>query len=78
MNANASVAGEGGGSSNDDSGSEALHRAMSSSQKRAITMRQALGYGIGDFYGGGQLTLIATYLSLFWTRFCGMDIATSQ
>lgn len=41
-------------------------------------MRQALGFGVGDFYGGGQLTLIATYLGLFWTRFCGMSISTSQ
>lgn len=45
---------------------------------RKIGMGEALGYGIGDFYGGGQLTLISTYLALFWTRFCGMDIAVSQ
>lgn len=42
-----------------------------------IGLKEAIGYGIGDCYGGGQLTLIGTYLSLFWTRFCGMDIAVS-
>ncbi|MBT1172768.1 MFS transporter [Bifidobacterium sp. MA2] len=61
-----------------DGDSDALRGAIGSSKGRRITFRQALGYGVGDFYGGGQLTLIATYLSLFWTRFCGMDIATSQ
>lgn len=45
---------------------------------RRIGLKEAIGYGIGDCYGGGQLTLTATYLSLFWTRFCGMDIAASQ
>ena len=45
---------------------------------RRIGLKEAIGYGIGDCFGGGQLTLIATYLSLFWTRFCGMDIAVSQ
>ncbi|WEV72561.1 MFS transporter [Bifidobacterium sp. ESL0790] len=43
-----------------------------------ITLRDAIGYGIGDVYGGGQLTLIGTYLVLFWTRFCGMSISTAQ
>lgn len=45
---------------------------------RKISMREAIGFGAGDFYGGGQLTLIATYLALFWTRFGGMSIATAQ
>ena len=61
-----------------DSESDALRSAIDSSKGRHITFPQALGYGIGDVFGGGQLTLITTYLSLFWTRFCGMDIATSQ
>lgn len=61
-----------------DSESEALRNAIGTAARRNITMPQALGFGIGDFFGGGQLTLITTYLSLFWTRFCGMDIATSQ
>lgn len=74
-NGSASDSGSGNGSA---SGSEALREAITSSSRRNITMPQALGYGIGDFFGGGQLTLTATYLSLFWTRFCGMDIATSQ
>ncbi|KAB8287227.1 melibiose carrier protein [Bifidobacterium ramosum] len=60
------------------SSSAALRAAVSTPAPRKITLRDAIGFGIGDFYGGGQLTLIATYLSLFWTRFCGMDIATSQ
>ncbi|KFI90041.1 MFS transporter [Bifidobacterium scardovii] len=58
--------------------SRALRNALNGKQPRKITMKQAVGFGIGDFYGGGQLTIIATYLSLFWTRFCGMDIGTSQ
>ena len=41
-------------------------------------MREAIGFGVGDFFGGGQLALISTYLTLFWTRFCGMNIATAQ
>lgn len=45
---------------------------------RKISMRQAIGFGVGDFFGGGQLTLIATYLALFWTRFGGMSITTAQ
>ncbi|KAA8815418.1 sodium:galactoside symporter [Bifidobacterium callitrichos] len=61
-----------------DSESDALRSAIDSSKGRHITFPQAFGYGIGDVFGGGQLTLITTYLSLFWTRFCGMDIATSQ
>lgn len=60
------------------SSSKALQSATKTGGARKITLRNAIGYGIGDFYGGGQLTLISTYLSLFWTRFCGMDISTSQ
>ncbi|RSX58502.1 MFS transporter [Bifidobacterium samirii] len=58
--------------------SRALDAAVTRSDRRRITLPQAVGYGVGDFYGGGQLTIISTYLALFWTRFCGMDIATSQ
>ncbi|WP_240541387.1 MFS transporter [Bifidobacterium santillanense] len=61
-----------------DIDSKALRAAMSGPGPRKITMRQAVGFGVGDCYGGGQLTLIATYLSLFWTRFCGMSIGTAQ
>ncbi|WEV64228.1 MFS transporter [Bifidobacterium sp. ESL0732] len=43
-----------------------------------ITLGNAVGYGIGDIYGGGQLTLIGTYLVLFWTRFYGMSISVAQ
>ncbi|NMM99445.1 melibiose carrier protein [Bifidobacterium sp. DSM 109958] len=43
-----------------------------------VTFAQSVGFGLGDFYGGGQTTLTATYLSLFWTRFCGLDIQTAQ
>ena len=45
---------------------------------RKITLREGLGFGIGDFYGGGTLTLIPTYLGLFWTKFCGLDIQSAQ
>lgn len=38
----------------------------------------AIGYGMGDLYGGGQGALVATYLALFWNRFCGMDIGLTQ
>ena len=58
--------------------SRALGEAVGRSDRRRISLPQALGYGVGDFYGGGQMTIVATYLALFWTRFCGMDIATSQ
>ncbi|WEV52813.1 MFS transporter [Bifidobacterium sp. ESL0704] len=43
-----------------------------------ITLGNAIGYGVGDIFGGGQLTLIGTYLVLFWTRFCGMSISSAQ
>lgn len=43
-----------------------------------MTIRSAIGYGIGDFYGGGQGVLVSTYLALFWTRFCGMSIGSAQ
>lgn len=46
--------------------------------KRRITLRNAIGFGIGDCFGGGQLTLITTYLALFWNRFGGMSITTAQ
>ncbi|WP_169833992.1 MFS transporter [Bifidobacterium myosotis] len=58
--------------------SHALRAALDGTGPRKITLREAIGFGIGDFYGGGQLTIIATYLSLFWTTFCGMSIATAQ
>ncbi|MDF7665755.1 MFS transporter [Bifidobacterium sp. ESL0745] len=48
------------------------------SRKDPITLANAIGYGVGDIYGGGQLTLIGTYLVLFWTRFCGMSISLAQ
>lgn len=48
------------------------------SRRDPITLGNAIGYGIGDVYGGGQLTLIGTYLVLFWTRFCGMSISVAQ
>ena len=41
-------------------------------------MKSALGFGAGDFFGGGQLALVTTYLALFWTRFCGMNISIAQ
>ena len=58
--------------------SQALRAALSGTQPRKITMKDAFGFGLGDFFGGGQLTLISVYLSLFWTKFCGMSIATAQ
>ena len=67
-----------GSGSGSDSDSRALRDALSGTGPRKITMKQAIGFGVGDCYGGGQLTLIATYLSLFWTRFCGMSIGTAQ
>lgn len=48
------------------------------SRNDPITLANAIGYGVGDIYGGGQLTLIGTYLVLFWTRFCGMSISLAQ
>ncbi|WEV75547.1 MFS transporter [Bifidobacterium sp. ESL0800] len=48
------------------------------SRNAPITLGNAIGYGIGDIFGGGQLTLIGTYLVLFWTRFCGMSISLAQ
>ncbi|MBT1164850.1 MFS transporter [Bifidobacterium felsineum] len=58
--------------------SHALSHALQNPGVRKITLRNAIGFGVGDFYGGGQLTIIAAYLSLFWTTFCGMSIATAQ
>lgn len=58
--------------------SHALNQALRDPGVRKITLRNAIGFGVGDFYGGGQLTIIAAYLSLFWTTFCGMSIATAQ
>lgn len=49
-----------------------------SSERGPMTLAHALGFGIGDFFGGGQMVVIATYTSLFWTRFCGMDISRAQ
>ena len=45
---------------------------------RKITMANAFGFGIGDFYGGG-FGQIATYLPVFWVTFAGLavDQATS-
>jgi len=47
-------------------------------RSRKVTIRSAIGYGMGDFYGGGQGVLVSTYLALFWTRFCGMTIGSAQ
>ena len=49
-----------------------------SHQPRKVTAISAIGYGMGDLYGGGQGALVATYLALFWNRFCGMDIGLTQ
>ncbi|WEV59189.1 MFS transporter [Bifidobacterium sp. ESL0728] len=43
-----------------------------------ISLLDAIGYGLGDAYGGGSGGLVSTYLVLFWTRFCGMSISTAQ
>ena len=51
---------------------------FSRSHSGGISMRSALGFGAGDFFGGGQLALVTTYLALFWTRFCGMNISAAQ
>lgn len=40
-----------------------------SQSKKTISMKSALGFGAGDFFGGGQLALVTTYLALFWTLF---------
>lgn len=61
-----------------DTDSKALSAALSGASPRKITLKQAIGFGVGDFYGGGQLTIVAAYLSLFWTKFCGMSISTAQ
>ena len=45
---------------------------------KPISIWSALGFGAGDFFGGGQLALVTTYLALFWTRFCGMNISVAQ
>jgi oligogalacturonide transporter len=55
------------------------HRIMRQSQQpRKVTFASAVGYGMADLYGGGQGALVATYLALFWNRFCGMDIGLTQ
>lgn len=46
--------------------------------KKKVTIGSALGYAIGDFYGGGSTTLTGTYLALFWTLFAGLNIAQAQ
>lgn len=61
-----------------DIDSKALRAALSGTDMRKITLWQAIGFGVGDSYGGGQLVIIATYLALFWTRFCGMSISAAQ
>lgn len=49
-----------------------------SGTRRKVTFASAIGYGMGDLYGGGQGALVATYLALFWNRFCGMGIGLTQ
>lgn len=51
---------------------------MSQTTTRHISLKDAIGYGIGDFYGGGQGALTVSYLALFWTRYSGLSIATAQ
>lgn len=43
-----------------------------------VTTLSAIGYGLGDFYAGGQGALVSTYLSLYWNKFCGLNISFSQ
>lgn len=43
-----------------------------------IRFRDAVGFGAGDFYGGGNQVINASYVALFWTRFCGLNIQTAQ
>ena len=42
---------------------------------RKIGLLRGVGYGIGDFYGGGSGALTGAYLTLFWTTFAGISIA---
>ncbi|MEE8738235.1 MAG: MFS transporter [Bifidobacterium sp.] len=56
----------------------ALRSAVNSPKIRTIGLKEAVGFGVGDFYGGGQLVMVATYMSLFWTRFGGMGISAAQ
>lgn len=51
---------------------------MNTMRPSRITLKHALGYAIGDAYGGGAPQLASMYLALFWTHFCGFSIATAQ
>lgn len=50
----------------------------SAHQHRKVSLASAIGYGFGDFFAGGQSALMATYLLLFWNRFCGLSIGAGQ
>ena len=46
--------------------------------ERRITLANGIGFGIGDFFGGGSGALTGTYLSLFLTTYAGLSIAQAQ
>jgi oligogalacturonide transporter len=48
------------------------------SSDRPITTARAVGFSLGDIYGGGYGNIQSLYLALFWTTFCGLSIAQAQ
>lgn len=42
--------------------------------EKKITLWHGIGFGLGDFYGGGSGALTGAYLALFWTTFAGLKI----
>ncbi|OXM99854.1 MFS transporter [Bifidobacterium vansinderenii] len=71
----------GGSSDRQSNTSQEADSVRTGSRRKAhskITFGDALGFAIGDMFGGGSGILTGTYLSVFWTRFCGFDIGTAQ
>lgn len=48
--------------------------AGNSPKGRKITIFTKLGYGLGNFIGGGALSISSAWLLFFYTTFCSLEV----
>lgn len=49
--------------------------AENTGKKRRITLVTRLGYGAGNLVGSGALAISASWLTIFYTTYCGLTMA---
>ena len=54
--------------------SKQINVASDKTPKRKVTFWNKLGYGVGNFIGGGALSISSAWLLFFYTTFCGLPV----